>query len=56
MCCFVVPVGDAASVSPGGVYGISDGVVACSCISACINAGISAGINDCFYANFVGNF
>ncbi len=42
LCCFVVPVSDAARVSPGGVFGISDGDVACSCISAGINTGNSA--------------
>lgn len=51
LCCFDVPFGDAASASPGGVFGVSDGDVACSCIHACINAGISACINVCFSAN-----
>ena len=56
LCCFDVSVGDAASASPGGVFGVSDGDVACSCISAYINAGISACHNVCFSANFVGHF
>ena len=48
LCCFDVPVGDAASASPGGVFGVYDGDVACSWISACIIAGISA-CNNVFF-------
>ncbi len=32
LCCFDVPVGDAASASTGDVFGVSDGDVACSYI------------------------